>query len=92
MSQDPYALRYGTTEPSAPHLPRNAVLDQILDHRSVRAFLPDPLAPEVLPTLVAAAQSAASYANVHWSRRTANRLARVESLSEAVRRLGFRFD
>jgi nitroreductase len=66
MSQDPYALRYGTPEPPRPGLLRNPVLDQILDHRSVRAFLPDPLAPEVLPTLVAAAQSAASFANIQW--------------------------
>jgi hypothetical protein len=66
MSQDPYALRYGTPEPPRPGLLRNPVLDLILDHRSVRAFLPDPLAPEVLPTLVAAAQSAASFSNLQW--------------------------
>jgi len=66
MSQDPYVLRYGTPEPPRPGLPRNPVLDRILDHRTVRTFLPDPLAPEVLPTLVAAAQSAASFSNIQW--------------------------
>jgi hypothetical protein len=38
MSQDPYVLRYGTPEPPRPVLPRNPVLDRILDHRTVRAF------------------------------------------------------
>jgi nitroreductase len=66
MSHDPYSQRYGTVTPPAADLPRNASLDLILEHRSVRNFLTDPLAPEVLPALVAAAQSAASYANIQW--------------------------
>jgi nitroreductase len=66
MSRDPYALRYGTPEPPSAGLLRNPVLDQILGHRSVRTFLPDSLAPEILPTLVAAAQSAATFANIQW--------------------------
>ena len=46
----------------------NATLARLLDHRSVRAFLPDVLDPLVVPTLVAAAQSAASSSNLQlWS-------------------------
>jgi nitroreductase len=46
----------------------NAVLDTLLRHRSVRAYLPDPLPPGTLETLVAAAQSASSSSNLQtWS-------------------------
>ena len=46
----------------------NDTLAVILGHRSVRAFLPDPLAGGTLETLVAAAQSAASSSNLQvWS-------------------------
>jgi nitroreductase len=46
----------------------NETLGVILNHRSVRAFLPDPLAQGTLETLVAAAQSAASSSNLQvWS-------------------------
>jgi nitroreductase len=60
------ALRYGAPSPPPPHW--NAVLDTLLAHRSVRAFLPDPVAPETLQTLIAAAQSAATSSNLQtWS-------------------------
>lgn len=64
---DPFALRYGAgSAPAA--APRNAVLETLLAHRSVRAFLPDPVAPETLHALVAAAQSAATSSNLQtWS-------------------------
>jgi nitroreductase len=46
----------------------NETLDVILSHRSVRAFLPEPLTPGTLETLIAAAQSAASSSNLQvWS-------------------------
>ena len=44
------------------------VVDSLLQHRSVRAYLPDPLPPGTLETLVAAAQSAATSSNLQtWS-------------------------
>ena len=46
----------------------NAVLETLLSHRSVRAYLPTPLPEGALETLVAAAQSAASSSNLQtWS-------------------------
>jgi nitroreductase len=46
----------------------NAVLETILNHRSVRAFLPRPLPEGTLELLVAAAQSASSSSNLQfWS-------------------------
>ncbi len=63
------SIRYGTHAPNlqAPDaaLP---VLEQILNHRSVRNFLPDALPEGTLETLVAAAQSAATSSNLQaWS-------------------------
>ncbi|GAB3086307.1 NADPH-dependent oxidoreductase [Isoptericola nanjingensis] len=62
-----------------------AVLDVQLGHRSVRAFLPGPLEPWVLPTVVAAAQSAPSSSNLQlWSVVAVtdrDRLARVAALA-----------
>jgi len=44
------------------------VIDSLLQHRSVRAYLPDALPPGTLETLVAAAQSAATSSNLQtWS-------------------------
>jgi nitroreductase len=46
----------------------NDTLDLLLSHRSVRAYLPDPLPDGTLEALVAAAQSAASSSNLQaWS-------------------------
>lgn len=46
----------------------NETLDTLLSHRSVRAYLPDPLPEGVLETLVVAAQSASSSSNLQaWS-------------------------
>jgi nitroreductase len=45
-----------------------AVIDALLDHRSVRAYLPDAVPEGTIETLVAAAQSAASSSNLQvWS-------------------------
>lgn len=59
--------RYGddTLPPPAAWSP---VIEQLLGHRSVRAFLPDPVEPAQLDVLIAAAQSAASSSNLQaWS-------------------------
>jgi nitroreductase len=46
----------------------NETLDVLLSHRSVRAYLPDPLPAGTIETLVAAAQSASSSSNLQcWS-------------------------
>ena len=42
----------------------NQVIESLLGHRSVRAYLPDALGEDVLASLVAAAQSAASSSNL----------------------------
>jgi nitroreductase len=48
--------------------PWNEILATILAHRSVRAYLPDPLPPGTLETLIAAAQSASTSSNLQtWS-------------------------
>lgn len=61
------AARYGGAAPGAAH-PTNPVLDTLLGHRSIRAYLPDPLADGVLETIVAAAASAPTSSNQQaWS-------------------------
>ena len=60
------ARRYGAAIPPAG--PWNETIASLLDHRSVREFLPDPLPPGTLETLIAAAQSAATSSNMQlWS-------------------------
>ncbi|KAK6958127.1 hypothetical protein Daesc_000921 [Daldinia eschscholtzii] len=65
--------RYGITSsgsaapPVAP-IAVNPTLEILLQHKSVRNFLPDPLAPGILELLTAAAQSAATSSNLQtWS-------------------------
>ena len=58
--------RYGEAIPAAG--PWNETIALMLDHRSVRDFLPDPVPPGTLETLIAAAQSAATSSNMQlWS-------------------------
>ncbi len=46
----------------------NAVLETLMSHRSVRAFLPDPVSDATLTTIIAAASSAATSSNLQtWS-------------------------
>lgn len=46
----------------------NAQVEQLIAHKSVRAFLPDPLPDGALETMVAAAQSASTSSNLNqWS-------------------------
>ncbi len=61
------ADRYGGA-PADPPPHWNAALDLLLSHRSIRRFLPGPLPPGTVETLVAAAQSAPSSSNLQiWS-------------------------
>jgi nitroreductase len=58
--------RYRTHPPG--QIAWNETLDVLLSHHSTRAFLPDPLPDDTLPTLIAAAQSAATSSNLQaWS-------------------------
>ncbi|MGZ0701503.1 nitroreductase family protein [Pseudomonas piscis] len=59
--------RYGATDIS-PVTQWNEVIEQLLDHRSVRAFTDQPLPEGTIETLVAAAQSASTSSNLQvWS-------------------------
>ena len=61
------AARYGAAF-IPPAGPWNDTIALLLDHRSVRAYFPDPLPEGTLETLVAAAQSAATSSNMQtWS-------------------------
>ena len=74
--------RYG------PHLPDigsgwNDVLAQLLAHRSIRSYRPDPVPAYTVETLVAAAQSAASSSNLQtWSVVVVEDQARKQRLAE----------
>lgn len=63
--------RYGSTQPlpSSSNLSLNPALETLLNHRSVRAFLPSKALPDgTLELLVAAGQSAATSSNLQtWS-------------------------
>jgi len=62
----PLDLRYGT--PGLPPGPSGPVVESLLAHRSVRAYLDRPLDPGTLETLVAAASSAPTSSNMQtWS-------------------------
>jgi nitroreductase len=62
------AARYGGSPPWAALPETNAVLDQLLRHKSVRAYLPRALPPGTLEAVVAAAQSASTSSNLQaWS-------------------------
>lgn len=64
---DALGQRYGADD-RPERVAWSATLDLLLSHRSVRAYLPDPLPEDTLPALVAAAQSAASSSNLQtWS-------------------------
>lgn len=59
--------RYGAGHATPPIL-WNDTISRLLDHRSVRAYKADPLPDPLIPTLVAAAQSASSSSNLQlWS-------------------------
>ncbi len=59
--------RYASAPPLPPG-PTNDTIRTMLEHRSIRGFLPDALPPGIVETLVAAAQSAATSSNLQsWS-------------------------
>ena len=59
--------RYGSQTIAVPDQ-WNDTLSILLSHRSVRAYLPEPLPPGALETIIAAAQSAATSSNLQaWS-------------------------
>jgi nitroreductase len=61
---DALQRRYGANLPATG--PWNDVIAALLEHRSVRAYRPDPLPDGTLETLVAAAASAATSSNMQW--------------------------
>ena len=86
MSQPSTRLqaRYGQESVPA-DIALNPLIEHLLDHRSVRAYLPDPVTDAELAAIVAAAQSAASSSNLNvWSVvavRDAERRARLAELA-----------
>jgi nitroreductase len=60
--------RYGVVPDAVPDIAWNDTIERLLSHRSVRAYRTEPLPDRIEPTLVAAAQSAASSSNLQlWS-------------------------
>ncbi len=76
--------RYGGTQPPIGH-EGNEAIASLLGHRSVRAYLPDPVTEDELRLIVAAAQSASTSSNIQaWSViavRDPERKARLAALS-----------
>jgi nitroreductase len=65
--QDALRARYGL-ESALPSIRQDRAIEALLNHRSVRAYLPDALPLGTLETLVAAAQSASTSSNLQtWS-------------------------
>jgi nitroreductase len=63
--------------------PWNDVLNSLLSHRSIRAYLPKPLPPGTLELLIAAAQSASTSSNLQtWSAIAIEDPERKERLSQ----------
>lgn len=84
MSHTALQARYGDEAPAL-NLPDLAVLDAMLNHRSVRHFLRDPLPANTVETLVAAAQSAPTSSNLQtWSVIAVESQERREALADLV--------
>jgi len=83
-AQSKLAARYGAPD-ITPLKQWNDTLDQLLDHRSVRAFTDQPLPEGTIETLIAAAQSASTSSNLQvWSVvavQDADRKARLSALA-----------
>jgi nitroreductase len=81
LKADALARRYGADIPPAG--PWNETIATLLDHRSVRDFLPDPVPAGTLETLIAAAQSAATSSNMQlWSAIAVSDPAKRQVLTE----------
>ena len=75
------ARRYGAALPAAG--PWNETIATLLNHRSVRGFLSDPVPSGTLETLIAAAQSAATSSNMQlWSAVAVTDPAKRKTLAE----------
>ncbi len=62
-----YETRYGNVAQTIPEI-STPLIDQLMTHRSVRAFRPDAVSDAQLSAMIAAAQSAASSSNLQvWS-------------------------
>ncbi len=80
-AHDAAQARYGSAAPDG--LLWNDTIAHLLAHRSVRAYRTDPLPAGTVPTLVAAAQSAASSSNLQlWSVVAISDQAQREALAE----------
>lgn len=67
-SVDLFEARYGASAAHLESISHSTVIDQMLSHRSVRAYTDQPLPKNTLATLMAAAQSAATSSNLQtWS-------------------------
>jgi nitroreductase len=76
-------LHWRYRDGAAPQGPWNDTIATILGHRSVRAFLPDPLPEGALERLVAAASSASTSSNLQtWSVVAVEDQARKDRLAE----------
>jgi nitroreductase len=83
---EPLFRRYGRQTPDVRRA-WNAVLAGLLDHRSIRAYLPDKLPEGALEAIIAAAQSAPSSSNLQtWSVVVVEDEARKARLSEVAGR------
>lgn len=75
-------FRYGQSDFSL-NTDWNDTLSTLLSHRSIRAYLPNPLPPETLELMVAAAQSASTSSNLQtWSVVAVEERERKEQLSQ----------
>ncbi|MDR1064168.1 MAG: nitroreductase family protein [Azoarcus sp.] len=82
VRQQLIAARYGDASQLAPAA-WSPIIEHLLKHRSVRAYLPDPVSDEQLAAIVAAAQSASSSSNLQaWSVIAVRDAARRAKLAE----------
>ncbi len=88
MTTDPFQLlrdRYGE-KVTPDNFLWNDRLAEILSHRSIRSYLPNPLPPGTLESLIAAAQSASTSSNLQtWSVVAVEDPARKERLAQVAR-------
>jgi len=81
-SSSAWAQRYGVSATGPSEMEFNAVLELLLAHRSVRAYLPTPIPDGALEAIIAAAQSASSSSNLQaWSVVSVQDPARKQRLS-----------
>ena len=88
-SRQLFAARYGDASLSAPTA-CSPVIEHLLNHRSVRAYLPDPVDDDQLAAMISAAQSASSSSNLQvWSVVAVRDPARRTRLAELAAKQDF---